>query len=218
MKLHIFGSNLIMFAALSIAAIVPSSAEAATYKFSYCYDNNEDGNSYTEDVTCEVTDYEVLNKSLVQLNYTPVMQQEHIISVAKGQTESLTQSKTVSRTTKVSATVSAKEPLFNVINASLTASYSGTVSEIYSTTQIYNGPPESSSYNSRNYYSGTVYDLHQISVREHTYIERTYREYDYDWHEVYVYEYPDEYIGVKDYINEQVQVPHFVTYSVDSLY
>lgn len=211
------GSIFVLLAVLLLGATVPSTASASeTYTYTNCQDL--DPETFYEDLVCETTVSTILSKSLVQLNYTPVMEQEHIISVAKGMSESLTKSKEVSRTTKVSATVSAKAPLFDAINASLTASYSGTVKETYSTTQVFNGPPESSIYNSRNYYSGTVYDLYNISVSQYTYVDRTYTIYSYLFEPEYVYEYPREELGTTSYNDEKVQVPHFVTYSVDTLY
>jgi hypothetical protein len=109
-------------------------------------------------------------------------------------------------TVSISGTVNAD--VKKLINFSLTQSYSGSISWEYNTTDVYKGPPESSKYNSRGFYTAIDYDLYQIKVKR--------------------YDVYDEYNGTiktgtfSYYVNtttyDSVKKPVNLSYSKDFLY
>lgn len=68
----------------------------------------------------------------------PIDSQKFLISVATGQTKTLSSSTTISGTVTYTSGVSAE--IKSVVNLSLTSSVSGTVSHTWGTTDVYTGP------------------------------------------------------------------------------
>lgn len=199
--------------ALSAAGALTPNAASASYN---CTVEQSGDVTYQEEVTtCEEITYNFVSKQMLQYDYTPVEEQVHLISVAKGQKLTLSESQTVSRTVKVSASVSANDKLFGTIGFSMTGSYTGTTSKTYGTSTVYDGPDASSPYNSRNYYSGTVYDLYNVTVREVRNYTQTVDYYEYGTRTRSNTNTWQEYGGL---ITEQVQSPRIITYSRDSYY
>jgi len=200
-----------MFLFLSIGAAAPQAALADGCESTGWSSATSDETT----TTCVNTTYEVIGKNLLQYDYSPVGEQVHLISVAKGQKQTLSESQTVTRQVQVSATAKANTPLFKAISFSLTASYTGTKSQTYTTTTVYDGPEASSPYNSRNYYSGTVYDLYNVTLREIKNYTETYEYYEYGTRTRFNEYSWSEYGNT---ITEQAQAPRIITYSRDSLY
>jgi hypothetical protein len=157
------------------------------------------------------TTYDVVSSRILQYDALPLTNQTALISVAKGQTKTLSYSQTQSSTVTTKTTVSL--PVLKVINLTLTSTETGTVTQTYSTTTLYTGPDAASPYNTRTYWSAVTNDLYEMKVQEtNHYI-------------VYVYAndgstYPT-YSYVKDEAVSQQTVqaykPIIVTYSIDSL-
>lgn len=158
--------------------------------------------------------YTPVTNRVIQYDYTGITDHYFLISVAKGSTKSMTSSVTRSSTVEVSATVSLTTPLVDAINVSLTSSYSGTVSRTYSTTTVYSGPPESSPYNSRNYYAGVVYDLYEVTVNRTDYYTRYTDQYS---NGVLINSYSTDFTQQGTEYH-QAQKPKHITYSVDTNY
>ncbi|KEO85287.1 hypothetical protein [Tumebacillus flagellatus] len=155
------------------------------------------------------TTYDVVSSRILQYDALPLTDQTPLISVAKGQTKTLSTSQTKSSTVTTKTTVSL--PVLKVINLTLTRTETGTVTETYSTTTLYTGPDASSPYNTRTYWSAVTNDLYELTVQQN------------DHYIVYVYandgsQYPT-YSYVKDVgvSRDVVQAykPIIVTYSTD---
>ena len=110
------------------------------------------------------TTYDVVSSRLLQYDATPLTNQTFLISVAKGQTKTLSTSTTQTSTVTTKWEVSI--PILKVINLTLTNTETGTVTKTYSTTTLYTGPAESSPYNTRSYWSAVTNDLHELTVQE----------------------------------------------------
>ncbi|MET1171549.1 hypothetical protein [Paenibacillus amylolyticus] len=117
--------------------------------------------------------YSVGSSVITGYSVGPIEQQTLLISVPKGKTSSKTSKSSVSGTVKFSA--KADIGIKYVVNQSLTGELSGTISKEWGTTETYSGPPESSAFNTRNYYAAVNYDQYNVVVVK--------------------YDYYDEYIG-----------------------
>ena len=98
-------------------------------------------------------------------NVGPISSQAHLISVAKGQTKTLSSSTSISGTVSYAVTVEAS--LAKVINLGLTGSATGSISYTYSTSTTYTGPPSTSAYNTRDYYKAIQFDNHKTTVKKY---------------------------------------------------
>ena len=107
-------------------------------------------------------------------NVGPRQNDQFIVSVAKGQTVSITGSKTITGTIEASAGYSAtlnssvKKAVLRTIATAFSLSFSGSysVSKTVSVSNTYSGPGESSAYNTRSYYIATNYDSYNSVVRK----------------------------------------------------
>ena len=91
----------------------------------------------------------------------PRSNDKFLLSVANGQTRSLTHSVNISGTVSFEATASAK--VKSVINLGLTGSASGTMGYTYTTSTGYTGP--SSPYTNRDYYGAIQFDRYSTYVK-----------------------------------------------------
>jgi hypothetical protein len=193
----------------AFGTVAPKAASATEV----CYSQWEGESTYV--TTCSDTNYDVVGKTLVQANYTPVMNQVFLISVAKGQTQTMSQSKTIEHKIETSASVSVNLPLFGKIGLATVGTASGTTTTAYNTTTVYYGPELSSPYNSRKYYTGDVFDLYNVTIHEYKYTHKYIDLYDNGYFLHTTESYTTEDHGT---YNEQVKVPHVVEYTVDALY
>lgn len=142
--------------------------------------------------------------SISQVNSRPTTNNIFLESVAKGMSKSYTNTSTNTGSVSIGAEVTG--PKIKIINLKFTGNYTGSWSKTDSQTYTFSGPPESSSFNSRDYYSGTGWD---------TYSAYLYR---YDVYKVYngnSYMYDETvYVGIEPVVN--VYVPKQVIYSVDT--
>lgn len=165
---------------------------------------------YTQ--TCySKTTYDVVNSRILQYDALPLTNQTSLISVAKGQTKTLSTSTTQTSTVTTKWEVSL--PILKLINLTLTSTETGTVTKTYSTSTLYTGPEATSPFNTRTYWSAVTNDLHELTVQEtNHYI-------------VYVYAndgtgYPTYSYWKEQPVSQQVvqaYKPIIVTYSTDSL-
>lgn len=117
------------------------------------------------------TEYTVGKLQIVNYSVGPVNNQKFIVSVAKGHTNTASSSVTVSGTLQVSG--SFNNNVLGLVKTSLNLTATGTVSKTYNTTDVWTGPSESSSYNTRDYYGAIDYDQYNITVVQTDY----YKEY-----------------------------------------
>ncbi|WP_431086823.1 hypothetical protein [Paenibacillus sp. 8b26] len=115
------------------------------------------------------SEYALGNNKITGYSVGPVQKQTLIVSVAKGRTATRSSSLTVSGTVSITATVDAN--IAYIVKESLTGNVSGTVSKTYNTTDVYTGPPESSSYNTRNYYAAINYDQYNTTIVRYDYYD-----------------------------------------------
>ncbi|MGE6578500.1 hypothetical protein ACQKFM_26690 [Paenibacillus xylanexedens] len=113
--------------------------------------------------------YSVSKSVITGYSVGPIEQQTLLISVPKGKTSSKTSKSSVSGTVKFSA--KADIGIKYVVNQSLTGEVSGTISKEWGTTEVYSGPPESSAFNTRNYYAAMNYDQYNIVVVKYDYYD-----------------------------------------------
>ncbi len=103
------------------------------------------------------------HSAISSYNVGPRSNDIFLLSVARGQTLTLSYSKTISGSVEFSMNFSA--PLKEVINIGLVGKASGTYSYTYNTTDQYVGP--SAPYNSRDYYGAINYDLYTCYVNQY---------------------------------------------------
>lgn len=157
--------------------------------------------------------YTAVSSKLVQYDAKPMTNQTFLISVAKGQTMTLSNEVTVSETVEVSTTV--ESGILDVINFKLTTTYTGTVSRKYNTTTQYSGPDSSSPYNSRSFFSGAIFDLYDVTVNKKGHYTKYVDVYN---NGVYSYSYNYNYDQDLGNTVHKAYKPIIVTYSIDSLY
>ncbi|MCX7904160.1 MAG: hypothetical protein N2486_06580 [Caloramator sp.] len=149
--------------------------------------------------------YETYSYSITGYSVGPRCNDKFLLSVAKGQTKTITSDISVSGTVTYGGSVGAE--IKKCINLSLQGNVSGTFSYTYSKSTLYSGPPEGSQYNCRNYYGAINYDQYSFTLKK------------YDVYKVYnggifvryeTYQAPNVQVtGVKNPIN--------VTYSIDTI-
>lgn len=173
-------------------------------------ENNKKSKSFsTQGEIYEVYDHSYYvygSQTLRQYDVGPMTNQTFLISVAKGETLTLSNSVTVSGT--VSYSYSVEAGIKSVINTQWTGSASGTISKTWGTTETYTGPSETSPYNSRNYYSAAQYDLYNVTVKK------------YDVYKVYnggIYYGTQTYYVGSQTVND-VKKPKIIKYSIDTNY
>ncbi|KEO85288.1 hypothetical protein [Tumebacillus flagellatus] len=194
-------------------AATPKSASAASDEV--CYSQWEGESTYV--TRCSGTNYDVVGKTLVQADYTPVMNQNFLISVAKGQTQTLSSSKTVEHKIETSLNVSLNTKLFGKISLATLGTSTGTTTTLYNTTTVYTGPELSSPYNSRKYYAGEIFDLYNVTIHEYNYTTE-YIDF-YDSNGALLHSGMQTYTSTDHgTYNEQVKVPRPVEYTVDAYY
>ncbi|PYE48590.1 hypothetical protein HUB98_22495 [Paenibacillus barcinonensis] len=164
----------------------------ATYEFvdpKLARKNNSEVTPQAGDRRVYVKSAYVVSKSVITgYSVGPMEQQTLLISVPKGKTSSKTSQSSISGTVK--NTAKADVGIKYVVNQSLTGEVSGTISKSWGTTEVYSGPPESSAFNTRNYYAAINYDQYNIVVVK--------------------YDYYDEYVG--SVFQERVAVNAGYTY------
>lgn len=106
--------------------------------------------------------YTYSHHAISAYNVGPLSNNKFLISVATGQTKTMSQSVGISGTVSYEATISGG--LKDVINAGLTGSASGTISYTYNTSTSYSGP--SLPYTTRDYYGGIEYDKYTTYVNK----------------------------------------------------
>jgi hypothetical protein len=111
--------------------------------------------------------YEYDSGTITTYNAGPISNQKFLLSVALGQTKTLSHSVGISGTVTYSATISGD--LAKVINLGLTSSASGTISYTYNTTTSYSGP--SAPYNTRDYYGAIQFDEYSTKVRKYNHYD-----------------------------------------------
>ena len=135
----------------------------------------------------------------------PIQKQTFLLSVPKGKVLQMSSSKSVSGTLSISGTYN--QNVLNLIKTTFTGSASGTVSKTWSTTETWSGPPESSSYTTRNYYGAINYDQYNSTCVQ------------YDFYDVYL---GNTYLGreteTKYYYVNGFKVPKPIEYVVDTNY
>ncbi|MBY0206774.1 hypothetical protein [Paenibacillus cucumis (ex Kampfer et al. 2016)] len=119
----------------------------------------------------EKTGYAIGNMKIAGYSVGPLTNQVHLVSVAKGKTETVSKATTVTGSLQV--TGSFNTAILKLVRGSLELSATGTISKTYTTSTTYQGPPESSGFNTRDYYAAIDYDLYNITVVRYDY----YREY-----------------------------------------
>lgn len=108
--------------------------------------------------------YVVDYNQITSYNCGPIDSQKFLISVARGQTKTLSSSTTISGSVSYTSNVSAD--VMKIINLSLTFNVSGSVSHTWGTTDVYTGP-DSSSYSHRDYYGANQYDEYSNVVHRY---------------------------------------------------
>ncbi|WP_156319844.1 hypothetical protein [Bacillus sp. FJAT-18017] len=141
------------------------------------------------------------SSTITEYNSGPRTNDKFLVSVALGQTKTLSQSLNISGTVTYSATVSGD--IAKVINVGLTGSASGTIGYTYNTTTQYSGP--SSPYNTRDYYGAIQFDTHSTKVKKYNYY-KTYNGSIYTGLVSY-------YAGI--ITTDNVKKPKAITYSKD---
>ena len=107
--------------------------------------------------------YTWYTSNITSYNSGPLNNNKFLLSVARGQTKTLTHSVGISGT--VSYGVSVGADLKKVINLGLTSSATGTIDYTYNTSTSYSGPD--SPYNTRDYYGAIQYDTHSTQVKKY---------------------------------------------------
>jgi len=100
------------------------------------------------------------HRAISSYNVGPRINDVFLISVARGNTKTLSSTKTISGTISFTGSVDAKIKSVVSIGVGLTAS--GTYTKTWSTTQQFSGP--SAPYNSRDYYGAINFDLYSCYV------------------------------------------------------
>lgn len=111
--------------------------------------------------------YTYSHQAISAYNVGPLSYNKFLISVATGQSKTLSHNVDISGTIAYEGTVSGS--IKNVINLGLTGSASGTISYTYNTTTSYSGP--SLPYNSRDYYGAIQYDRYTTYVNKRDYYD-----------------------------------------------
>ncbi|WP_189018461.1 hypothetical protein [Paenibacillus marchantiophytorum] len=144
--------------------------------------------------------YVVDSNNITSYNCGPIDSQKFLISVATGQTKTLSSSTTVSGTVTYSSSASVE--IRNLINLSLTSSISGTISYTWGTSDQYTGP--NSPYLHRDYYGANQYDEYGNKVHRYD----VYRIYNGS---IFMYNETRD-AGVTTYYAKK---PKQITYSMD---
>ena len=136
----------------------------------------------------------------------PVENVQHQFDVPKGSTQIKTISFSGTGSIQYSGSVSAE--IKQIVNLSLGATSSGSVSLSYSRTDSFSGPPESSQYNARGYYTAKDYDQYTVVVDKYD-VYRIYNNGVFSRYETY-------YVGTVTVSN--VKKPISIEYTKDFAY
>lgn len=113
------------------------------------------------------TTYSIGTLQIAGYGVGPINNQKFIVSVAKGHTNTASSAVTVTGTLQVSGSIN--NNVLGLVKSSLNLSATGTVSKYYNTTDVWTGPSETSSYNTRDYYGAIDYDKYNINVVQRDY-------------------------------------------------
>jgi hypothetical protein len=100
----------------------------------------------------------------------PIDNQKFIVSVAKGHSSG-SPSQNVSVTGALYIKGTYNNHVVELVKSALNLSVSGTASKTYTTSDTWTDPPESSAYNSRDYYGGMNYDQYNITIVKYHYYD-----------------------------------------------
>ncbi|WP_427340848.1 hypothetical protein [Caloranaerobacter sp. DY30410] len=147
-------------------------------------------------------------RSTTKVSYRvgPVENVQHQFDVPRGSTQTRTIGFTGSGTVQYSGSVSAE--IKKIVNLSLGATASGSISLTYERTDTFSGPPEGSPYNARGYYTAKDYDKYTVVVDKWD-VYKVYNGGAFDHYETY-------YAGTVTVSN--VKKPITVEYSKDFTY
>jgi len=152
------------------------------------------------------SDYSYLYKTITAYNVGPTVNSTFLFSIAKGQTQEKTVTKTFSGQINFNANTTLPNVIKQTINVGLGLTISGQFLKTTTTTETYVGPPTTSSYSHRDFYTGTDFDRTSVCVRRRDY----YNYVNQDTGAIV-----DSYIETHDVIYSSIDVPKGITYSID---